>query len=70
MISAIQKFQHTVTKPVRALVHQPVAGTGDLDKICTGNSPADDTGIHGRDNHIISPGDYKCWRTNFFEAGK
>jgi len=70
IISAIKKFQHTVTEPARELVHQPVPGTGDLDKLCTVNPPADDTGIYRGDYHIIGPGDNKCWKTNFPKAGE
>jgi hypothetical protein len=39
--SALQEFQHTVTEPIRELVHQPVACTGDLEKQCAGYPPAD-----------------------------
>ena len=69
-ISAMKKLKNTITEPVRALVHQAVTSTGYLDQIRAGDPLMQDTGVPGRDDLIIGPGDNQCWRTNFPKAGE
>lgn len=38
--SVVQKIQYAITEPARALVHQSVSGTGDLDQVRTRDPPA------------------------------